>query len=163
MNGGSVTGTRLELIYHRPKLCMSSRAGKRWRPSGRRSRSRRLQVLRTPTGWPCPRCGGGRTRPGVSARRRGGRSKSSLFVFIRGSSGTVLVGGAFGGRRGGDQGIIVTVLRPIETPRVADISYISVYSYLGTATAPRLVAAMASRVESSSVLGLVGEVYISAG
>ena len=96
----------------------------------------------------------------VWARRRGGRSKSSLFVFIRGSSGTVLVGGAFGGRRGGDQGIIVTVLRPIETPRVADISYISVYSYLGTATAPRLVAAMASRVASSSVLGLVGGVYI---
>ena len=44
--------------------------------------------------------------------------------------------------------------------RDADISYISVYSYLGTATASRLVAAMASRVASSSVLGLVGVVYI---
>ena len=44
--------------------------------------------------------------------------------------------------------------------RVADISYISVYSYLGTAEASHFVAAMASRVASSSVLGLVGGVYI---
>ena len=100
-NGGYVTGTRLELIYHPPKLCTSSLEKRLWRPSGRRSRSRRLRVLQMPTGWPCPRCGEGLIVREVWARRRGGRSKSACLCT---SIGTV---------RGDSWG---------EAPRVADSS-----------------------------------------
>ena len=82
MNGGYVIGTPPKPTYPRPKSSMNSRAGKRWRPSARRSRSRRLQVLRTRTGWRSRRLEGGRTRPGVSARRRGGRSSKGLVVYF---------------------------------------------------------------------------------